>query len=380
MKQGYAAASVVVIGAAVLLVSTRSGPASVQGDRVERTAAASAIEPIDERSAGNRNEAEAIVRAMGVHTESIYSIEWKSENAYQIEATGEWEVYHKAEHGMDELGRWYVSANYSAKEPGKPIWWFMVRAWTDDGVVQYLYNENSERGVVQPPDRTALWFPTPVMFLGRVTALQGRRSISELMLDAPDLRVSKSEDAQGIVQVQGTVDTGGMIGELTLDLDTTRDFMIVQYVLRDALFLFPVESWTVTKAERVNGVYVPVEGYRDTSAFMCTEEDTAKIDAALDEAGIVRGERPDPRDAETRKKYHTLVRLAFGETGTPHEPVWRRQYLRSTEIVSLNAAIPSERFVHRFPEGLPWVNLFTNTREDGRPLDEEPDAGEKEVR
>ncbi len=318
-----------------------------------------------------RHEAIAIVRAMSVHDASIHSIEWKSENAYRAEATGDWVLYHRAEHGMDDRGRWYSFANYGAEQPDKPMWFFMVRAWTADGNVQYMHNENSERGVVQPPDRAALWLPSPVMFLGRVTAFQGRRSIAELLLEAPDLRVSRQEDENGIVQVHATVETGGMIGELILDIDTTRDFMIVRYVLKDGLFLFPVEAWVVTKTELINGIHVPVEGYRDTTVFVPTQEDEKKLEAAMDEAGIDRTTRADPRNPETRRKLHKLVRIAFGDAGTPFAPVWHRQYLRSTEIVSLNTPIPADKFEHRFPRDLPWVNLFTQSREDGTPLDVE---------
>lgn len=313
-------------------------------------------------------EAVAIVRAMGAHDASIYSIEWKSDISYP-DGHG-WKVYQTAEHGMDEMGRWYSHVRFGVEQSPGSLHFFFVHTWTSDGNVQYLYNEDSRLGAIQPPDRGCLWTPSPVMFLGRLVALNGRRSLSDLMLEGTDLRISKPENDIGVVQVTALVDTGGMIGDVEIDIDITKGFMPIRYRLRDALMQYPVEEWTVTRAQLLDGVYVPVEGYRDTYYASLTQEDGNKLEAALDQIGLdFRKSKPDPRVLATRQRYHDAVRLAFGEQGVPHLPVWKTQRLGSTQLLSLNSHIPDDRFVAQIPAGISISDSFHQIGHDGLPIE-----------
>jgi hypothetical protein len=211
------------------------------------------------------------------------------------------------------------------------------------------------------------------MYLGRTVSAGGVRRLGELLLEADNLRVLQTEDFAGVVRICGTVDTGGMVAELEVDIDTSRGFMPIRIRTLDGLMMYPVEVLTVTRIDLVNGHYMPSEGTRETYYLNANEEQAARLDKELSAVGLdVKDRRPDPRDPDTRRKYQEAVRAAFGDAGAPCALIAPPQRMVRVSFPSVNRVIPPEKFVVPGDLGSRLVNLFEGT-DDGNPI-EDPDA------
>lgn len=314
----------------------------------------------------------AIAAASLVNDLNIHSLRWKQRVEEEDTVTGQWRPMQEGEFAWNDTGAWAArTTTHVRSSDGGPMPELRVSLATREGVVQTSYLPDAANGSIQPVEMSAWWVPSPVLCLGRMVGWVRAARLCELLLESKDLRVVSESEGGRRVAVDGTIETGGMVGCIRVEFDNDDGYVPRRWEFRDALSGIPLESVEITQVARVRGCVIPTRAVRRTYGMDEGVNPTLlnRVDEEVRRAGIDPAHR-DPRDASVRAVYAAAREQVFGPAGLPYRQHGGAQRLAEVSDLRVNESIPDDEFEITFPPGTTWADLIRFTDSQGRPIDD----------
>jgi hypothetical protein len=221
----------------------------------------------------------AYLAALEAYDRSIPSLHWRQ--SVRIEpAEGPPIDLWKGEVAVLDDGRWMVRGEHFSEtgEDGKQE--AVKSRYLYDGTRLASYNISARRGLLRGEERsdplsTSL---TPLMLIGRTLDFGAAGSQCTRLPDLLKRLVDRNVDdsALPLVVLSGSVKLSGKWFRLSVTLDTSRGAMPVKLLREDEAYGVVKEEIRVTNALEVQGVWIPLTGWRELCALQPASEEVVR--------------------------------------------------------------------------------------------------------
>ncbi|MFN7021843.1 MAG: hypothetical protein ACK4WH_11020 [Phycisphaerales bacterium] len=262
--------------------------------------------------------AQAVARAVLLNDQRIGGYAASSCTLVWNEGARSWFPMSQSVEIGDECGRWYREQRICSPSAadGKPVCKGGESSFDGREVRSQQDAESGSGGLIIQPDpgKTAFVGYSPAWFMGRMVCFNQRKSLGAMLLESKDLELVGGADG-GLVRLRGTIDADNIILVCEVDADPYRGFAPVRICTFDALTGAPQELLTIEELREVDHAWFPVRGTR--RAFEDDEPPPMAKQQEFRDLLVQNGleGRVDPRSAEQRRRFQSVVRQVFGERG-----------------------------------------------------------------
>jgi len=221
----------------------------------------------------------AYVSALEVYDRGIPSLHWWQSVRVEPREGPPLDLW-KGEMAVLNDGRWMARGEHFNRDGEDGRQHAVKSRYLYDGTRLASYSPTAKRGLLRGEERsdplsTSL---TPLMLIGRALDFEAAGAhgtrLPELLKRTVDRQVDES--APPIVILSGSVKMGGKWFRVSASLDMTRGAMPVRLLREDEAYGVVKEEIQVTNALEVDGVWIPLTGWRELCSFQPASDDVVR--------------------------------------------------------------------------------------------------------
>ncbi|MFN0132816.1 MAG: hypothetical protein ACKVW3_09870 [Phycisphaerales bacterium] len=301
--------------------------------------------------------ARALAQAVQLHDQSVRCLQWSQTVFHEVGTPRE--LTWPSTQSLDDSGRWRcdvlqrILPTADAKDNKEFI--ELRSTYALDGRTLFAFDFRGS-GTIRSYQNECRIMLSADCWLGRHVDLSRLRTLSELLLDSPDLRIERTSE-RGLPILACSTQLGEMIVTLEVEVDTEHGFAPRSIWVRDRTIRIPYDHLEVVEFTRISGVWLPKRGRLVTRMFQPAPDEMKSLQGALAARSLPM--RPQAYDATTMAAYHAALVEAFQKPEAPSAPMVPPLSI-TIEYTAVNESIDETTFQAKYPREHGFLDVRRN--------------------